>query len=170
MMTMLLLSFALAGDDPRISTSRGDSAGTTVLYPRILPATEDPAVLELARKLHTHTLAIVSQARPGSKTDFRPAPQRTCPRAGCLGVSVGSVLVHNGKTCTIAAWVARPGKSAARPIPWSPGLDVKQTEVPFREPVENALLVRDYMPCDTIIEGLTARDTTVIQAISEAAR
>lgn len=34
------------------------------------------------------------------------------------------MLVHTGETCVVAAWVALPGRSAARPVAWSPGVSI----------------------------------------------
>ncbi len=165
---LALPASALAGDDPRISTSRGENGGAVVLYPRIIPASEDPEVLRIAAAIEAHTDALVRATRPKTPVDTRPAPERVCPQAGCKGVSVGSVLVHNGDTCAVAAWVAAPGRSPARPLAWSPGLTTKQASVPFREPVENALAIQDYQHCSTIVASLSARDEAVAEAIRAA--
>ena len=165
MWTLTILA-ALAGDDPRISTSRGTEGGVVVLHPRVIPATEDPRILQIAAAVQAHAHGLVQQAHPETPVDLRPAPERTCPRAGCLGVSFGSVLVHAGDNCAVAAWVAAPGPSPAQPIAWSPGLAPKVATVPFREPIESALSVSDYQPCASIVAGLGAGDDAVKAALT----
>lgn len=164
MIWLALLQSAIA-DDPRVSTSRGHADGVVVLYPRVIPATEDPVVLEIARAIHARTEAVARKGFPSGDVDVRPEPQRVCPKAGCKAVSVGSVFVHRGETCAVAAWVAPPGKKPPRAVPWSEGLEIKPEPLEFREPVENALLVKDYQPCATLVESLGSRDGDVVKAI-----
>src|SRR4051812_28885981 len=40
-----------ANDTPEISRSRGTAGGVVVLWPRIVPRSEDPAVLDLATRI-----------------------------------------------------------------------------------------------------------------------
>lgn len=162
---LMLALFSAFANDPRVSTSRGKEGGVLVLNPRIIPASEDPAILALAAAITAHAEAVARQARPDAKVDARPAPQRTCPQAGCLGASIGSVLVHTGKTCAVAAWVAAPGQSPARALAWSTGLEVGPEPIAFREPIESHLKVHDYQPCESILESLGARDADVVDAL-----
>lgn len=75
-MWTVLMTLALAGDDPRISRSQGAEGGVVVLHPRVIPATEDPAILAIAADVEAHTEALVRKALPGVEVDVRPAPER----------------------------------------------------------------------------------------------
>lgn len=162
---MFALAFSLLGlsfaDSPQISTSQGPKNGIVVMWPRVIPATEDPAILAIAQQLQDRTAAIASSAFPDLKQNVRPAPQRVCPQAGCKAVSFGSVLMHNGTGCAVGAWMASPGRSPARPVPWSPGVTAKVPTLPFREPVEGAFTITDFQRCDRVLEGLTLGDAQV---------
>ena len=79
MLALLTLS-ALAADAPEISRSVGVKGGVVVLWPRVLPATADPAVQVEAQKLQARLTAMAEAAAPAAPRDVRPTPERVCPR------------------------------------------------------------------------------------------
>ena len=63
-----------ANNAPEISRSRGEQGGAVVLWPRVIPKTDDPAVLELAARVQAR-LAQLAEAHT-SKEDKSPSPKR----------------------------------------------------------------------------------------------
>lgn len=159
-LTLALLGSAMA-DSPQISTSVGPKEGVIVLWPRVIPATDDPGVLALAEKVQQRASELAARTFSGVERDVRPRPERVCPQAGCKATSFGSVLMHHGDGCAVAAWVAAPGRSPARPVPWSPGVVAKVATVKFREPVEGALTITDFQRCEDVLDSLKGGDAQV---------
>ena len=93
-----------------------------------------------------------------------------CPQAGCLGVSVGVLLLHNGQGCAAVALVGGPGRSAVRLIPWVGELSIKRDRVLFRAPPESEVSIRDFVPCVDLGASLAAEEETVAAAIIQAAK
>lgn len=163
------LATALAADAPEISRSVGPPGGVVVLWPRIIPASTDPAIRLAASQLQARLRATVEQALPGAPIDVRPEPERVCPRQGCAAVAVGAVLTHAQGGCVAVVTVSRPGASSAGLVPWAGVVEPKQPSVPFREPPESQLTIRDFVPCAELAAAAAARDAGVVEAVKAAA-
>jgi hypothetical protein len=156
-------------DAPEISRSPGVAGGVVVFWPRIVPRTDDPATKELAGKLQKRLTDLVAKAVPKRERDVRPDPERVCQRSGCAAMTVGVLLVPQNGGCVAVALVSGPDKSPARLIPWGGAVDLKQKEVPFRDPPESSITVNDMVPCAKLADKLGERDADVVKAIQEAA-
>jgi hypothetical protein len=153
------------GDAPEISRSRGQEGGIVVLWPRISPRTEDPATLALARSVQLHAAEIAQRVAPGAPIDLRPAPERVCPRAGCLAPQIGLVFSQRGGGCAVIATLSPAGTQPAQLVPWAGAVELTATSVPFREPPESLVRVRDMAPCGELVEIMRASDASVEQAL-----
>jgi hypothetical protein len=168
-MLWLLATAALAADAPEISRSVGEAGGIVVLYPRIIPASDDKPIRELAKQVETHLRAVADQAAPGAPFDVRPAPERVCPRSGCTAVAVGAVLLHRDDgACAVVVTVTPPGPSAAVLVPWVGALDLRSPTSPFREPPESYVVIRDFATCSDLVASTAGQDAAVVAAIQAA--
>jgi hypothetical protein len=159
------------GDAPEISRSVGSENGIVVLWPRIVlsrsgPTKPDDETRAIAGRLQSRLAEIVRKGAGGKTVEVRPEPERVCPRSGCKAVSVGLVLARAGKGCAAAALISGPGTVPARVVPWLGGVTANQTSVPFRQPPEGAIDVRDYLTCAGVADAKGA-DDDVAKAISE---
>jgi hypothetical protein len=139
-----------------------------VLWPRIvLPrgsGEPDAATRALAGKVQAH----IAELARGTAA-HRPEPERVCPRDGCKAVAVGALIARAGGGCAVVVTVSTPGKSAAQLVPASPGLiELSAQTVPFRDPPERVVRVKDYAPCDALPGDLKAKSADVQQALSSA--
>ena len=150
---------------PRISRSVGDEGGVLVLWPRVIPATDDAALHALAEQVQTKLVALAARAAPGKALDVRPAPERVCPQSGCRASSVGVLLVHQGEGCAAVALIAPPGRSAATMTPWAGEVTLKAQTVPFRGYPESLVKIGDFARCDALVPSLKAQDNTVLEAL-----
>jgi hypothetical protein len=155
--------------DATISQSVGPEGGVVVLWPRVVPSSQAEAragavgaVQELLRQLAEQTL-------PDHPIEVRPAPQRSCPRSGCAAIALGAVVATSGAGCAVAATVARPGQQPTWLAPWTDNAQLRATTVPFREPPESLIHVRDYHPCDELEEHLQQGQTDVVELLRRAA-
>jgi len=155
--------------DPRVSTSPGEEGGVIVLWPRVVPAEGAEGVADQAAALQRRLRNLVERVLPEHPIDVRPAPERVCPRAGCSGIAVGSVLVHSGRGCAAAVTVSRPGQSPARLVAWTTSTVLRSGTVPFREPPESQLMVRDFTTCEGLVEALDDNEEEVERAVRIAA-
>jgi hypothetical protein len=158
-----------ANDAPEISRSLGAKGGVLVFWPRIIPATEDPTMRELAGKLQKRVSDVAGKAASGKPVDVRPEPERVCPQDGCDAMTVGALLVHKEGGCTVLALVSAPGEAPMKLVPWAGVMKLKADSVPFREPPENQLTVRDAVPCAELIDRLAEHEADVAAAISQTA-
>jgi len=156
----------------RVSSSAGEAGGAVVLWPRVIPASDAAGTRALAARLQQTLVAWTAEALPGAPLDVRPEPQRVCPRSGCLGLSVGVLLVHHeDRTCAVVAAVSPPGVSEQRLLPWAGQVALKDGEsIAFRAPAESHVIIRDFLPCDGLDAHLAGGREAVIQAVQEAAR
>ena len=90
--TVTVGMLALAGDSkdptklpPEISRSGGVTGGVVLLWPRVIPRSEDPQTDQDAAFVQGQLRAAIARALPGRPVDVRPNPERVCPRAGCAG-------------------------------------------------------------------------------------
>ena len=150
-------------NDPRVSRSAGVEDGLVILWPRVLgfPEAEPPA---LQAKLREFAAA----ALPDAPADVRPDPERACPREGCLGVSVGALLVAQGDECVVVAIVSEAGPSSAKLLPVMGRVNLRSPEIPFREPAESFVQVRDFAPCSELGGALEVHRAEIEAAIREA--
>ncbi len=167
-MWLLLSAAAFGADAPEISRSVGAPGGVVVLWPRVIPATEDPALRSLAGQVQSRLKAMVDTAGPGRQVDVRPEPERVCPKAGCDALAVGAVLHHAQGGCVAVVTVQAPGRSEQVLVPFAGVVDFKQPTVPFREPPESSLLVKDFWPCSELLSRATPAEPPVAIAISGA--
>ena len=149
----------------KISTSVGQQGGVIVLWPRIIPATQDPTILSTARSVQARLTALARERYPTRAIDVRPEPQRACPQAGCEATSVNAVIVHNQGSCVVVGLVAPPGRSPTTMIPWAGPVDLKQPTVPFRDYPESSLVIRDFLGCDDLAAPLAAQQEPIAEAI-----
>lgn len=160
-------------DAPEISRSVGQGGGVIVLWPRIvLPrgsGEPDAATLALAGKVQAHVAELARAAAAQRPVEVRPQPERVCPRDGCKAVAVGALIARAGGGCAVVVTISAPGKSAAQLVPASSGhIELSATSVPFREPAERVVRVKDYASCDALPADLGARDPDVQKALQAA--
>lgn len=170
LVTPLLAAPGYTGDAPEISRSRGKPGTVVVLWPRIVPASDDAEIHELAVQVQRRLAEIAAKAMPGAEIDVRPEPERVCPQGGCRGVAVGAVVAHQGGGCVSVATVSEGGESAARLVPWGGQVRLKKEESPFREPPESLVQVTDFAPCGELLDEMATRTTALEKAIADAAR
>lgn len=140
--------------DLRVSASRGEVGGAVILWPRVIPSNLTEAMRPQATAIQQQLRQAVTHAAPAKTQDVRPEPERVCPRAGCLGASVGALLATSpGGGCAVVALVAPPGAGSMRLIPWIGEVTLKKDVIDFREPPESFVVIEDYSSCD----GLPAR-------------
>jgi hypothetical protein len=156
-------------DAPEISRSAGKEGGVVVLWPRVVPRTDDPAMRDLAASLQQRLGEMVAKAVPRRERDVRPEPERVCPKTGCAAMTVGAVLTYKDKGCVAVALVAKAGQEPSKLIPWAGTVELKNNEIAFRAPAESMLTVTDMVPCAKLIESLGKADAAVVKAIREAA-
>ena len=149
----------------KISTTTGEEGGVIVLWPRIIPATQDPAVLLTARSVQARLAALARDRYPSRAIDVRPEPQRACPQAGCKATSLSAVIIHNHGSCVVVGLVAPPGRSPTTMIPWAGAVDLKQPTVPFRDYPESSLVIRDFLPCADLAAPLAAQQEPIAQGL-----
>ncbi len=157
---------ATPGAGPEVSASRGRRDGVTVLWSRVVPATEDPTITAVALGVQEAAeSAAAGFATPG-RVDRRPAPERVCPREGCRSVSVSVWIGHQGGGCAAVAVIGPPGPTPQRLVPLAGAVDLAGPEIPYRERPEDHVVVREFVPC----AGLrTALDLTALtRALGEA--
>lgn len=170
-MLVLLAAMAAAdgGDAPEISRSRGPRDGVVVMWPRVVPGSEDPQLDQLTAELRQHLVQIAGQvASDDVRVDVRPAPERACPRKGCRAATVGAVLAHEGGGCAVVGLVTRPGTGGTVLVPWAGDVDLGPGVQTFREPPESLLTVQDFVPCDQLSAALPDGHEAVLGALREA--
>lgn len=148
--------YSHANDSAEISRSLGAPGGVVVLWPRIVPRSEDPATLAMAEQVQSR-LATMARKGAGELVDRRPSPERVCPKdGGCRAASVGAVIAVKDKGCALVAVVSAPGIAPARLVPWAGTVKLRSAEAPFREPPENEITVEEFVPCEKLVADLSA--------------
>ena len=146
---------AAGGDDSTVSRSRGRPGGAVILWPRIVPDTNDPALIDLAVSLQNRLAAMATRNISDRRLTVRPRPERVCPTNGCRGVSVGVMLGHQEGGCGAIAMVAEPDiEVGTQLVPWAGDVDLRSRSIPFRQPPENRLSVREFVPCNELLNYL----------------
>jgi hypothetical protein len=157
-------------EERHVSKSPGVAGGVTILWPRIIPRDIVDENRDLALALQQQMKRIVEKHLPGRTIDFRPEPERVCPKTGCAGVSVGLLLSRQGQGCLVLALVSRPGVSPTRIVPWVGKVTLRADTVGFREWPESQITVADYIPCNSLLTTMDAQEPAVAAALQAAAR
>jgi hypothetical protein len=143
-------ALAVTGAGPEVSHGRGKKGGVVVLYPRLVPETDDPTVRAVAAGVQEALAAQAATLVPPEKVDARPSPERVCPRDGCRAVSVSLLLGQMSGGCAAVALVGPPGPEPQRIVPLAGTVDVSGAGLPFRDLPENHVVVREFVPCDQL--------------------
>ncbi|MCB9693643.1 MAG: hypothetical protein H6736_17660 [Alphaproteobacteria bacterium] len=156
MIPLLLALAASAGtqDDRRLEDAvlqtRGRKGAVVVLWPRVIPATDDADVKAAAGAIQRRIDEAIRKTAPMAPRVMAPAPQRVCPRGGCREASVGVLIGHQDGGCVAVALVNPPGESPTELVPLAGDVELRSPTVPFRAPPEEAVIVRDLLPCTQI--------------------
>lgn len=142
-------------DAPEISRGIGDPGGVVILWSRSVTKDADPALRSLAESVRARLDSVARRTLGESATiDSRPEPQRVCPQSGCKAASIQLVVTRKGKGCAVVAVVSPPGRSSGTIVPLSGTVKLASTEVPFREPPENAITVSEFAKCEDVERAL----------------
>lgn len=171
------LGVASAGDSgkdptklpPEISRSGGVEGGVVLLWPRVIPRSEDPQTDQDAAFVQGQLRAAIARALPGKPVDVRPNPERVCPRNGCAGISLGAVFLHKDAGCGVVATVSKPGQQPQRLIAMAGALTLAADSVPFREPPETFVTVHDFDRCVDLGPSMELRMAALEAALRDAA-
>ena len=157
-------------EERHVSKSAGAPGGVTLLWPRIIPRDIVDENRDLAGALQQRMKSIVEKHLPGRAIDFRPEPERVCPKTGCAGVSVGLLLSRQGQGCLVLALISRPGVSPTRIVPWVGKVQLRADTVGFREWPESQITVADYIPCNSLLTTMDSQEAAVAAALQAAAQ
>src|SRR5690606_4525432 len=155
--------------DPRVSTSAGEAGGVVVLWPRVVPGQDAESFASEAELVQSRLVELSSGAFEGRPMDVRPSPQRVCPQDGCAGPSIGAMVLHQSRGCAVVALLGRPGDSEVRLVPWAGQVELKQSVVPFREPPESHVTVKEMVPCESLPVALADGLEAAKQAFADFA-
>jgi len=159
------LDASAGGDDASVSRSRGHAGGAVVLWPRVVPDTHEPSVIALAQDLQNRLAAMAARTLSDKRLNVRPQPERVCPLKGCRAVSISVMLGHQDGGCVAVAMISEPDVEAATLlVPWAGEVELRTRSIPFREPPENRLTVREFVPCEELVNHLD--DAAVEAAIA----
>ena len=156
-------------EERHVSKSPGVAGGVTILWPRIIPRDIVDENRGLGAALQQQMRVLVEKHLPGKAIDFRPEPERVCPKTGCAGVSVGLLLSRQGQGCLVLALVSRPGVSPTRIVPWVGKVQLRADTVGFREWPESQITVADYIPCTSLLTTMDAQEAAIAEALKAAA-
>lgn len=154
--------------DPRISTSPGEEGGVVVLWPRVVTSAGASADSEAAQ-VQAALRVIAERAFPGAPVDVRPSPERACPQDGCVAVAVGAVVLKSSSACAVVATVTRPGPTDSHLVAWAGEVELRNHNVPFREPPESHVRVVDFLPCAELTTALSANEPAVEELVQQVA-
>lgn len=157
-------------EERHVSTSPGVAGGVTILWPRVIPRDIVDENRDLAAALQQQMRLLVEKHLPGRPIDFRPEPERVCPKTGCAGVSVGLLLSRQGQGCLVLALVSRPGVSPTRIVPWVGKVQLRADTVGFREWPESQITVADLTPCTSLLTTMDAQEPAIAAALKAAAQ
>ncbi|MCB9748701.1 MAG: hypothetical protein H6713_01715 [Myxococcales bacterium] len=163
------LAPATTQEEAHVSRSVGVEGGVVVLWPRIIPRDIVPENRDLAAALQKHVRHVVEKNLPGRQIDFRPEPERVCPRQGCTSMSVGTLLSRHKQGCLVLALISRPGQAPVKIVPWAGDVKLKNDTVGFREYPEEQITVADYIPCSSLLSTMDKKEPQVAEALKAAA-
>ena len=135
---------------PEVSKSRGKRDGVVVLWPRIVPETEDPVITDLARRMQQKLVEVASASVDPKRVDVRPKPERVCPIAGCKATSLSLLLGHDGGGCALLGVVGPPEAEQQRLVQIAGRFQMEDAYLPFRAPPEGEVIVAEFVPCAEI--------------------
>lgn len=153
--------------DQRISQTRGAQGGTIILWPRVIPASQNPAIRDHAFAIRDRLRRLAGQVFPGRALESRPEPQRSCPHSGCRAMRLGAVLLHRGQGCAVVVTMGRPGQSSTRLVPWMGKVGLKKSFIAFRDKPETSIQVLDFVPCQQLLKPPPEGTKLVMRAIKE---
>jgi hypothetical protein len=146
LITLIVPGLALAAG-PEVSHSRGRNDGVVVLWPRLVPETEDPVIVDLARRLQQRVADTAAASVDARRIDLRPAPERVCPRAGCKTTSITLMLGHQDGGCALIGLVGPAGPEPQRLVPLAGKFQMGEPYLPFRSPPEGQVIVTEFVAC-----------------------
>lgn len=156
-MIALWVSLALGQDSAdshlrnAVLETRGRRGTLMVLWPRVIPRTDAGELDAVAGTVQRRIDAIVSKTLPLRPRQLAPAPQRVCSRPrGCKGPSVGVLIGQSGGGCVAVGWVSGPGAGPQYLVPLAGEVTLSTSTLPFRAHPEDAVTVREFVPCDTL--------------------
>ncbi|MEZ4318979.1 MAG: hypothetical protein R3F61_15805 [Myxococcota bacterium] len=178
-MIPLLVGTALAQDsvdavevrrlEMAVTTSRGRNDGLVVFWPRIIPSTLDSEVSATAAQLQQRLVDIAKRAAPIAHRDVRPEPERVCPRdRGCRATSLGVLLGQRDGGCVAVALLGPPGTEDLELVPLAGTVELASTTVPFRATPEDAVTVREFVPCSKLQNAID--DSALVLRLREVLR
>ena len=151
---LLAVPAQAGGDDETISRSRGKKGGVVVLWPRIVPETQDGAIDALGTELQARLTQIAQRTVDPAMVMVRPAPERACPLNGCKATTLSVVLGHQEGGCFAVGLVGGADGGTVQLFPLAGSVRASSREVDFRDPPENKLLVTEFIPCDDLLGAL----------------
>jgi hypothetical protein len=152
-----------------VSQSRGKKGGLVVMWPRVIPATLDREVAAQAAVMQSRLVGIAERAAPVAHRDVRPEPERVCPRdKGCRAVSVGMLVGQRDGGCIAIGLLGRPGLTERELVPMAGQVELATDTVPFRASPEDAVTVREFVPCSQLGEKLD--DAALVLRLRELLR
>lgn len=84
-------------------------------------------------------------------------------------MTVGALLIRKKSSCVIVGLFSPAGKAPAMLVPWVGEMDLKTNVVPFREPPESQVKIRDWAPCAEIDARLDSGKDALVKAVRAAA-
>lgn len=147
----LLAAWAGTDQDFRMEEAvlqtRGRRSALMILWPRVLPHAEDPEVEAAAAAVQRRLEEIARQAAPLAPRQTAPRPQRVCPRTGCRGVSIGALIAQEDGGCAAVGLVNARLDGDTHLVPLAGDVELTQPTIAFRALPEEAVVVRDLVPC-----------------------
>jgi hypothetical protein len=158
-MHALLVSVLLAADP------------LTVLWPRVIPHSAAEGSTEVGTQLQTRLVEMARRVFPGRELDVRPKGERSCPEKGCSGGSLGVLLIRSGDDgCAVIVLAGKPGRSGVHLTPWQGKLDLKKTDIDFRDPPESQVTIRDYARCSELQKTTAAPNADAERSLRDTAK
>jgi len=143
----------------------------TILWPRIIPRGDADKSAELAAALQTRLVELARRVLPGRELDVRPKGERSCPEAGCKGGSLGVLMLRSGSEgCALVVLTGKPGRSPVHLTPWVGKLELKKTDVEFRDPPESQVVINDYAACAEVPKATAAANEKAESALRDSAK
>lgn len=152
---------------PEISRSRGEPGGIVLLWPRVIPRTENERLRGVASALQEKLATMLGELFPGRSVDMRPEPERVCMKTGCKASAVGVLIAVRDDHCVAVAIASAPGLSDQQLMPWA-GRVTTALRVPFREPPESSLKIHEFVACEDLVEIALEREDLVREALRQA--
>jgi hypothetical protein len=144
-------------DAPHVTRVVGTPDGLVVLYPHVLPPSEDAEVVELASAMQRELIQVAREGSPKRGRYVRPKPESTCPSYGCNAPSLGALLLHDDGACALIGVIGSAGIDPKYLVPWVGHITVKSDEIPFEASIREQVTVHGMVPCNQVIGELEYR-------------